>query len=58
MQGCLLSMMYYAFYNALLIQVADSQSSTELTFVDDVLFLAVANTLQEAHAVAANIMEQ
>ncbi|KAG5731524.1 hypothetical protein E4T56_gene5479 [Termitomyces sp. T112] len=59
-QGCPLSMLYYTFYNAPLIQAACLNSKSELTsgFVDDVMFLAMAKSLTETHEIIRDIMER
>ena len=56
-QGCPLSMILYAFYNAPLIQVALYRYETSLGFVDDSMFLAVANSITEAHTILKDMME-
>ena len=43
-QGCPLSMLFYAFYNAPLIQVATLKYESSLGFVDDSMLLAVADS--------------
>lgn len=50
-QGCPLSMIYYAFYNAGLLEISPpgSKDEAEFGFVDDVALLAAGNTLEEAH---------
>lgn len=57
-QGCLLSMIYYAFYNVPLLLTAHPNSATEASvgFVDDAMFLAIASTLAEAHKMVTNMM--
>ncbi|KAG5717879.1 hypothetical protein E4T56_gene1444 [Termitomyces sp. T112] len=58
-QGCPLSMLFYAFYNAPLLCIIDPSSRSELSsgFVDDVMFLATAEPLMETHAILKDIME-
>ncbi|KNZ80406.1 hypothetical protein J132_05993 [Termitomyces sp. J132] len=59
MQGCPLSMLFYAFYNALLICIANSSNKSELAsgFVDNVMFLAIAKSLTETHVIIKDLME-
>jgi ribonuclease HI len=57
-QGCPLSMILYAFYNAPLILTASETNETALGFVDDSMFLAIAKTLPEAHHILKNMMER
>ena len=56
-QDCPLSMILYAFYNAPLIEVAPHKHETFLSFVDDSMFLAIANSLSNAHATVKDMME-
>ena len=56
-QSCPLSMILYAFYNAPLIEVALHKCETSLGFVDDSMFLAVANSLSDAHVTVKDMME-
>lgn len=57
-QGCPLSMIFYSFYNAPLLLTAHPNSSVEASigFVDDAMFLAIADTLADAHRVLADMM--
>ena len=57
-QGCPLSMILYAFYNAPLILTATASNETALGFVDDSMFLAVAPTLHKAHQTLKDMMER
>jgi len=50
-------MILYAFYNALLILAALHKYETSLGFVDDSMFLAIGNSLTEAHVIVKNMME-
>ena len=50
-QGCLLSMLIYAFYNADLIDIVKGKSKLSTSFVDDCAFVAVADTMDEAHSI-------
>ena len=56
-QGCPLSMVLYAFYNALLVETALHKHETTIGFVDDCMYLAIANSLPEAHSVIKDMME-
>lgn len=58
-QGCPLSMLFYSFYNAPFISTAcpGSQSKLASSFVDNVMFLAIAKSLMETHAIVKNVME-
>ena len=49
MQGCPLSMLIYAFYNANLIDIVKGKFELSTGFVDDCAFVAVVDTLDEAH---------
>ena len=57
-QGCPLSMILYAFYNAPLIETALHKHETSIGFVDDCMYLAVADSLPEAHDMIKNMMER
>lgn len=59
-QGCPLSMMFYAFYNAGLLELSPPESPDErqFGFVDDVALLATGNTIEEAHRKLKNMMER
>jgi hypothetical protein len=50
-QGCPLSMLFYSFYNAPLIDSTQNSNEVSLGFVDDSMFLAIANTIDEAHTI-------
>jgi hypothetical protein len=56
-QGCPLSMLFYSFYNAPLIDSTQNSNKVSLGFVDDSMFLAIANTLDEAHTILQDMME-
>jgi len=56
-QGCTLFMILYAFYNAPLIEVALHKHETSLCFIDNSMFLAIANSLSDAHAIVKDMME-
>ncbi|KNZ79418.1 hypothetical protein J132_10228 [Termitomyces sp. J132] len=53
-------MIFYAIYNAPLLLTAHPSSTTEMSigFVDNVMFLAMARSLKEAHKVLADMMER
>jgi len=57
-QGCPLSMIYYAFYNAGLLEISppDAQDEQQFGFVDDVALLAIGDNLTETHDKLANMM--
>ena len=57
-QGCPLSMIYYAFYNAGLLEISPPETKDEAQygFVDDVALLATGNSLEETHAKLADMM--
>jgi hypothetical protein len=57
-QGCPLSMLFYSFYNAPLIKVAKNKGETSIGFVDDTMFLVVADSLQDAHNMIKDMMER
>ena len=59
-QGCLLSMMFYAFYNAGLLQLSppDSPDEGQFGFVDDVALLATGPTIDATHQKLRNMMER
>ena len=56
-QGCPLSMLLYAFYNADLIDIAKGKNKLSMGFVDNCAFVAVADTLDKAHAILKDMME-
>jgi hypothetical protein len=56
-QGCPLSMLFYSFYNAPLIDSTQNSNEVSLGFVDDSMFLAITNTLNEAHTILQDMME-
>ena len=58
MQGCLLSMLLYTFYNADLIDIATGENELSTRFVNDCAFVAISDTLQETHATLKNMMER
>jgi ribonuclease HI len=59
-QGCPLSMVFYAFYNAPLIEVARASNPDELIlgFVDDVTLLAFGPTFEDTHNTLRDMMER
>ena len=57
-QGDPSSMLYYSFYNALLIEVASSEDELSPGFVDDSMMLAIGNTLTQCHAKLKEMMER
>ena len=57
MQGDTSSMLYYSFYNAPLIETAQSSDELFLGFVDDSIMLAIGEMLEECHTKLKDIME-
>ena len=57
-QGCPLSMILYVFYNAPLVDTARHKNETTIGFVDDCLYLAIADSLSEAHSAVKDMMER
>ena len=59
-QGCPLSMMYYAFYNAGLLELSPPGSTDErqFGFVDDVALLAIGPTFEDTHQKLKSMMER
>ena len=56
-QGCPLSMLLYAFYNAELIEIAHGKNELAAGFVDDCAFVATANNLDDSHKILKDMME-
>ena len=56
-QGDPSSMLYYSFYNTLLIEVASSSNELSPGFVDDSMMLAIGNTIEQCHAKLKDMME-
>lgn len=57
-QGCPLSMIYYSFYNAPLIDSAQLRNETVIGFVDDCTLLVTGNTLDDTHRSIREMMER
>lgn len=57
-QGCPLSMLLYAFYNADLIDVAKGKDELASGFVDDCAFVTVGDTLDITHDMLKDMMER
>ena len=57
-QGCPLSMLLYAFYNAELIEIAHGKNELAAGFVDDCAFVAIADTLDDSHRILKDMMER
>ena len=59
-QGCPLSMLLYAIYNAPLIRIADSSNPSEciIGYVDDTTLLASGKNVKEAYDTLKNMMER
>ena len=58
-QGCPLSMMFYAFYNAGLLELSlpDAPDEKQFGFVDHVALLAIGDTFKETHQKLQDMME-
>lgn len=58
-QRCPLLMIFYAFYNTPLVEVAQPKGKQELIvgFVDDAMFLAIVKDLAGIHAIIKDMME-
>ena len=57
-QGNPSSMLYYSFYNALLIEVVASNNKLSPGFVDDYMVLAIGDSIAECHAMLKDMMER
>ena len=57
-QGCPLSMILYAYYNANLIDIARGKHELSTGFVDNCAFVAIADTLDDTHSILKNMMER
>ena len=57
-QGCPLSMLLYAFYNADLIEIAQGKDKLASGYVDDCTLLATGSTLDDCHLKFKEMMEQ
>lgn len=57
-QGCPLSMLLYAFYNADLIDIAKGKSELSTGFVDDAALVAISPSLDENRTILKNMMER
>ena len=59
-QGCPLSMILYAFYNAPLLEAVTPRSRDEFAsgFVDNIMFLAIADMLEKAQGILQDIMQR
>jgi len=57
-QGCPLSMIYYAFYNAGLLEISppDTRDEQQFGYVDDVALLAIGDNLVETHEKLSRMM--
>ena len=56
-QGCPLSMLLYAFYNADLIEIAQGKDELASGYVDDCALLATGSTLDDCHLKFKEMME-
>jgi hypothetical protein len=57
-QGDPSSMLYYSFYNALLLETAKDHDELSPSFVDDSMMLAIGNNLAECHEKLKDMMER
>ena len=57
-QGCPLSMLIYAYYNADLIDIARGNNELSTGFVDDCAFVAVSNMVNKTHLTLKSMMER
>ena len=57
-QGCPLSMLLYAFYNADLIEIAQGKDELASGYVDDCALLATGSTLDDCHLKFKEMMER
>ena len=57
-QGDPSSMLYYSFYNALLIELASSNDELSPGFVDDTMILAIGDTVGQCHVKLKDMMER
>ena len=57
-QGCPLSMLIYTSYNADLINIAKGKCKLSTRFVDDYIFVATGNNIQDTHQTLKNMMER
>ena len=51
-------MLWYSFYNALLIEVASSSGEHSPGFVDDSMMLAIGDTIEQCHLKLKDMMER
>ena len=57
-QGCLLSMILYAYYNVDLIDIVKGKWELSTGFVDDCMFVAITDTLDDHHVILKDMMER
>ena len=59
-QGCPLSMLFYAFYNAGLLEISppNAHDESQFSFVDDVALLAIGNSFEETYAKLTDMMNR
>lgn len=57
-QGCPLSMLFYAFYNADLIDLAQGQNELSTGFVDDCALVAISSSLDKNRIILKDMMER
>ena len=51
MQGCLLSMLIYVYYNVDLIDITKGKCEMSTGFIDDCAFVAIGDTLTDTHCI-------
>ena len=56
-QGCSLLMIFYAFYNADLVDIARRKQELTTGFVDDCTFVATGDSLTEMHQILKEMMD-
>ena len=57
-QECPLLTLLYAFYNTDLINIVKGQSELSTGFIDDCMFIAVVETLDDIHSTLKDMMER
>ena len=57
-QGDPLSMLLYIIYDSDLVDISKGKNELTLAFVDDTVFLVIANSFQDAHNILLNMLER